>query len=269
MAKSDNTAYKDLLEEIINQLEHHRIQAASQLNSTLMQLYFSIGAIIVNRQQKEGWGKSIVERLALDLSKTTSSPVGFSAQNLWYMRQFYLEYKEAPELQQLAFQVPWGQNIVIFSRTKNEQERAYYLLRTKEAGWTRKTLLNQIKAEAFQRQQILTKTHNFSKALPVHLSEQAREVLKSEYNLEFLGIGEPVLERKLENKLLEHLKGFILELGYGFAFIGSQYQLSLREKEYFVDLLFFHRKLKCLIAIDLLCCAQHNKSYVAKLVMCC
>jgi predicted nuclease of restriction endonuclease-like (RecB) superfamily len=111
--------------------------------------------------------------------------------------------------------------------------------------------LNQVKAKAYKKQVSSPKTHNFRKALPVHLSEQAHEILKSEYTLSFLGINEPLLERELENKLVAQIRDFILELGYGFAYIGNQYKLSLRNKEYFVDLLFYHRKLKCLVAIDL------------------
>lgn len=243
--------YNNLLQDVVQEVEKYRIQAAQQLTTTLIQLYFSIGNIIVDRQQRERWGKSVVERLASDLSKLTDTTMGFSTQNLWYMRQFYLEYKDEPQLQTLSHQVPWGQNILIFSQVKKKEERAYYLLHTIEAGWTRKVLLNQIKGNAYERQEHQPKTHNFNKALPVHLSEQAHEVLKSEYNLEFLGVGKPILEKQLENKLLEHLKEFLLELGYGFTFIGNQYRLTLKQKEYFVDLLFFHRKLKCLIAIDL------------------
>ncbi len=123
--------------------------------------------------------------------------------------------------------------------------------KTIEAAWSRNTLLNQIKAEAHTRQNLIPKQHNFKNTLPAHITEQATEILKSDYNLEFLGIAEPLLERQLENRLIENIKDFILELGYGFSYIGNQYRLSLNDKEYFVDLLFFQRKLKCLVAIDL------------------
>ncbi len=134
---------------------------------------------------------------------------------------------------------------------KNEQQRKYYLSKTIEAGWSRNTLLNQIKAEAHTRQAVLQKQHNFKDTLPVHLTEQATEILKSDYNLEFLGIAEPLLERQLEKRLVENIKDFILELGYGFSCIGNQYRLGLNDKEYFVDWLFFQRKLKYLVAVDL------------------
>ncbi len=249
--RNTETNYNTLLKEVLKEVENHRILAAQQISNTIMQLYFSIGRIIVTRQEKEGWGKSVVERLATDLSKKTNTQKGFSIQSLWYMRQFYLEYKEQPLLKEMALQIPWGQNILIFSQVKEARQREYYLSHTRTDGWSRKILLNQIKASAYERQGKLPKVHNFKKVLPAHLSEQANEILKSDYNLDFLCIGEPLLERQLENKLLEHLKEFILELGYGFTFIGNQYRLALNNKEYFVDLLFFHRKLKCLIAIDL------------------
>lgn len=244
-------AYKALLDEIVKEIDQHRIKAAHELNTTQMQLYFSIGKTIVSRQEQEGWGKSVVERLAADLGRVTKSTKGFSAQNLWYMRQFFMEYRENEILRQLAFQVPWGQNLLILSKLKEEKHRHYYLSKTVEAAWSRNTLLNQIKAEAHARQKLAPGQHNFSDALPVHLSEQATEMLKSDYNLEFLGIDKPLLERQLENRLIENIKDFILELGYGFTYIGNQYRLSLNDKEYFVDLLFFQRKLKCLVAIDL------------------
>lgn len=245
------TPYQSLLNEIVKEIEQHRIKAALELNTTQMHLYFTIGGSIVQKQEAEGWGKSVVQQLASDLKKLTGSGKGFSTQNLWFMRQFFIEYQSNETLQQLAFQIPWGQNILILTKIKDEQHRHYYLSKTIEAAWSRNTLLNQIKAEAHTRQSLLPKQHNFKNTLPSHLTEQAMEILKSDYNLEFLGIAQPLLERQLENRLVENIKDFILELGYGFSYIGNQYRLSLNDKEYFVDLLFFQRKLKCLVAIDL------------------
>ncbi|MBU2061057.1 MAG: DUF1016 family protein, partial [Bacteroidetes bacterium] len=136
-------------------------------------------------------------------------------------------------------------------KVKGREERKYYLTETNKLGWSRAVLLNQIKANAFQHHLINPKQSNFEKALPIHLSEQANEALKSEYNLDFLGITSPILERQLENKLIENIRDLIMELGYGFCFIGNQHRLKLNEKEYFIDLLFYHRILKCLVAIEL------------------
>lgn len=167
------------------------------------------------------------------------------------MRQFHLEYKDDKELLEAAHEIPWGHNILIIQKIKNREERKYYLEQSVSMGWSRAVLLNQIKAEAYQRHLINPKQNNFNKALPIHLSEQANEALKSEYNLDFLGVTSPILERELENKLIENIRDLIMELGYGFCFIGNQYRLKLNEKEYFIDLLFYHRILKCLVAIEL------------------
>lgn len=146
---------------------------------------------------------------------------------LLMMRQFYLEYKENPELLNLAGKIPWGQNMLIIHQLKDYQEREYYLKATDQLGWSRAVLLNQIKANAYKHHLLDKKLSNFDKALPAHLSEQANEALKSEYNLDFLGITKPIHERELENRLIENIRDLILELGYGFSFIGNQYRLTL------------------------------------------
>jgi predicted nuclease of restriction endonuclease-like (RecB) superfamily len=147
--------------------------------------------------------------------------------------------------------VPWGHHVEILKKVKLAPERLYYLRATAQFGWTRAVLLNQIKAQAYVRSLAEGKSHNFPLALPEHLAEQAEETLKSSYNLEFLGIGQAVKERELEDGLINKLRDFILELGYGFCFIGRQHRLVLGQKEYFIDLLFYHRFLKCLVAIEL------------------
>jgi predicted nuclease of restriction endonuclease-like (RecB) superfamily len=154
-------------------------------------------------------------------------------------------------LRQLVAEIPWGQNLLLLNMLADPAARLYYLRATARFGWSRRVLLNQIKAGAWERSLKEGKAHNFPAALPEHLAEQAEEALKSSYNLEFLGIGRAVKERELEDRLIERLRDFILELGYGFCFIGRQHRLALGSKEYFVDLLFYHRFLKALVAIDL------------------
>lgn len=205
----------------------------------------------MENQDKNQWGQSIVDTLSKDINKHIDGIKGYSPQNLWRMRQFYLEYKDEPELLEIALNIPWGQNMLIIQQIKDNKERAYYLKATDQLGWSRSVLLNQIKANAYLHQLSNKKLSNFEKALPVHLSEQANEALKSEYNLDFLGITKPVLEKELENRLIENIRDLLLELGYGFSFIGNQYRLKLNQKEYLIDLLFYNRILKCLIAIEL------------------
>ncbi len=176
---------------------------------------------------------------------------GYSPQNLWKMRQFYIEYKDLPEQLDLAMKIPWGQNMLIIHQIKDSEERTYYLQATEKLAWSRAVLLNQIKGNAYKHHQLDKKLSNFDKVLPAHLSEQANEALKSEYSLDFLGIAKPIHGKELENRLIENIRDLLLELGYGFSFIGNQYRLKLEQKEYFIDLLFYHRFLKCLVAIEL------------------
>jgi predicted nuclease of restriction endonuclease-like (RecB) superfamily len=154
-------------------------------------------------------------------------------------------------LRQLVAEVPWGHHVELLKKIKAPAARLYYLRATAQLGWSRNVLLNQIKAGAYERAVAEKKTHNFELALPEYLAEQADEMLKSSYNLEFLGIRRAVKERELEDRLTARLQQFILELGYGFCFVGRQYRLALGAKEYFVDLLFYHRFLKALVAFDL------------------
>lgn len=154
-------------------------------------------------------------------------------------------------VREIVARIPWGQHLMILNKITDPAARLYYLRATAKLGWSRSVLLNQIKAGAFERAVKAKKTHNFELALPEHFAEQADEMIKSSYNLEFLGIGRAMKERELEDRLIERLQSFILELGYGFCFVGRQYRLALGRKEYFVDLLFYHRFLKALVAFDL------------------
>jgi len=156
---------------------------------------------------------------------------------------------------------------LIISKVTTEEERRYYLESTIKMAWSRAVLLNQIKANAYGYHLSNPKQHNFENALPIHLAEQASEALKSEYNLDFLGITKPVSERALENQLIENIRDLLMELGYGFCFIGNQYRIKLREKEYFLDLLFYHRILKCLVAVDLKV-VEFEPEFVGKMNFC-
>lgn len=183
-----NKQYADFLKEVKQKILSARISASRSVNKELINLYWELGKTIVERQIRHGWGKSIVEQLSIDLQKDTDSSAGYSPQNLWYMRQFYLVYKDKSNLQQLVGEIPWGQNILIFSRVKDNAAREYYLHACARFGWSRNVLLNQIKVGAYKHQKTIPKQHNFSKALPSHMAEQADESLKSVYSLDFLGL---------------------------------------------------------------------------------
>jgi len=252
--KSDHllpSGYGDLLQTVKKRIQESRVLAYRAVNKELIQLYWSIGREIAERQAREGWGKSIVERLSHDLREEFPGTSGFSSQNLWYMRQFYSEYKDHPDLQQLVGEIPWGQNLLILSKVKDKQEREYYLRMTAEMGWSRNVLLNQIKTRAYLRHKATPKQHNFRDTLPMAIAEQADQAMKDVYALDFLGITRPVVERELERRMVNRIREVLLEFGHGFAFIGNQYPIKLNDEEYFIDLLFYHRKLKCLVAIEL------------------
>ncbi|MFH1653715.1 MAG: PDDEXK nuclease domain-containing protein [Pseudomonadota bacterium] len=243
--------YVEFLNAIKNRIRSARISAARAVNKEQISLYWEIGRGIIEKQEKLGWGKAVVEQLSKDLRNEFQGTSGFSVQNLWYMRQFFLEYRDNSILQQLVGEIPWGQNILIMQRVKAFDGRKYYLQATAEMGWSRSVLLNQIKAQAYERHTLAPKQHNFERALPVHLAEQADKSMKDVYMLDFLGITKPVVERELENRMVATIKDVLLELGYGFSFLGNQYRIKARNREYFIDLLFYHRRLKCLVAIEL------------------
>ncbi len=243
--------YKGTLDLIKKEICSARILVVKSVTNEHINLYLRIGKIILEKQEEQGWGKAVVEQISMDLQKDYPESSGYSARNLWDMRRFYARYAENEKLRQLVAEIPWGQNLLILTKANDDKEAEYYLMATKEYGWSRAVLLNQIKAQSYQRALSENKHHNFNTALPEYLIEQADEALKSEYNLDFLGLKHGVKERELENKMIENIRNVILELGSGFAFLGNQYKIKLGEKEYFIDLLFYHRKLQCLIAVEL------------------
>jgi len=282
--------YRRFIEDLKACVVSARISAARKVNHELIMLYWDIGRRIVDKQQVLGWGESVVELVAQDLQTAFPGTTGFSSFNLWRMRELYLEYTspellaqavpeiEGPDrdnpgqtgaetagqlvvsdLDQLLAQlvpallgpVPWGHHVEIMKKVKSPAARIWYLRATAQFGWSRNVLLNQIKGSAYERAVTDRKTRNFQLALPEYLAEQADEMMKSAYNLEFLDLHRPVRERELEDRLIARVQAFLLELGYGFCFVGRQYRLALGEKEYFIDLLFYHRFLKALVAFDL------------------
>lgn len=244
--------YQSFLIQATVQIRQARIRATQSVNKEAISLYWWLGEHIVQHQHQYGWGKSIVERLSNDLKSTfPDAKFGFSARNLWDMRRFYLEYKDDPKLRQLVAEIPWGQNLMVLNKVKQIDQRLYYLLATKEQGWSRDTLREQINTNAYGRHVLPNKQHNFKAALPLQLAQQADQSMKDIYMLDMLGIAEPTIETEIERRMVAKIKDVILELGYGFSFIGNQYRIATPDSEYFIDLLFYHRKLQALVAIEL------------------
>ncbi len=267
--------YQRFIEELKARVTAARISAARAANCDLILLYWDIGRGIAAKQHVLGWGDAVVEMVAADLRRAFPQMRGFSPSNVWRMRQLFLLHAQPDFLAQAARElgnatpndrpepilaqvarellspIPWWHLVELVAKVKDPAAHFYYLQATARFGWTRNVLLNQIKAGAFDRAVTEKKTHNFDLALPEHLAEQADEMLKSSYNLEFLGLRRAVKERELEDRLISRLQAFLLELGYGFCFVGRQYRLALGAKEYFIDLLFYHRFLRSLVAFDL------------------
>ncbi len=267
--------YRRFIEDLKARVLSARLSAARAVNRDVILLYWDIGRGIVEKQQTLGWGDSIVEMVSADLRQAFPGSFGFSPQNVWRMLQFFRTHTDnlflsqavrelekkgqktpSPEklsqlVRELIAAVPWGHHANVLAKLTDPAARLYYLRATARFGWSRNVLLNQIKAGAYERAVTEKKTHNFSLALPEYLAEQAEEMMKSSYNLEFLGIRREVKERELEDRLISRLQAFLLELGYGFCFVGRQHRLALGQKEYFIDLLFYHRFLKALVAFEL------------------
>ncbi|MCX7122649.1 MAG: PDDEXK nuclease domain-containing protein [Gammaproteobacteria bacterium] len=246
----DLEGYKKFLLEVKSKIESARIQATRSVNRNLIELYWSIGKIIVEKQAELKWGDGVVEMLAKDLQHAYNVQ-GFSRQNLWYMRQLYLEYKDEPILQQVVGELSWSANLLILSRIKGRSAREYYLRQAVEMGWSRNVLLHQIKSEAYERHQLVDKQHSFKETLPEALAEQASDMMKDLYVFNIFEEPKKLLESEIENRMVEKIKTVLLELGYGFSFIGNQYRIAHEKREYFVDLLFHNRKLNCLVALEL------------------
>ncbi len=248
---SEKLQYNEFVQIIKQKIKVAKNKTILSVNRQLITLYFEIGKEIVVKQESLGWGRSVVEKMARDLQAEFGHRSGFSSQNLWYMRQLFMTYKKDVNLQQLVGEIPWGQNILIFSKCKDVNERKYYLENTIEFGWSRNVLTHHIKTDLYTRDDQALKQNNFQDTLSSTTADLADEMMKSDYNLEFLGITKEAKERELESSIIENIKKFLLELGYGFSFVGNQYKLLLNENEYFIDLLFFHRKLNALVAIEL------------------
>ena len=241
--------YKTFLGEIKERIHKAQYDAFKAVNKELITLYWDIGRSIVAKQDKLGWGKAIVETLAKDLQKEFPGIQGFSSANLWRMRNFYLVYHPNEKLAPLVREISWTKNIIILERCKDDIRREFYLKITKKFGWTKDVLINQLEAGAFER--YMANQTNFDKAVPAKYRHQAKLAVKDEYSFDFLEIAEEHSEKELELALLENVRKFLLEMGGYFTFVGNQYRLEIDDQEFSIDLLLYHRQLRCLVAIEL------------------
>jgi predicted nuclease of restriction endonuclease-like (RecB) superfamily len=249
MSEIITTEYKTLLSDIKLRIRDAQYQALKAVNKELITLYWDIGQMIVEKQKGETWGKSVVENLAQDLRNEFHGIGGFSARNIWYMRDFYLAYYQNEILQPMVAEIGWSHNIYIFERCKDDLEREFYIRWTKKFGWTKAVLLHQIQNKTYEKT-LLNQT-NFDKTVSEEILDHAKLAVKDEYTFDFLELGENYKERELERSLIARVEDFLREMGGLFAFVGSQFRLEVDEKEFFIDLLLYHRRLRCLVAIDL------------------
>src|SRR4051812_31743164 len=255
------TGYGDLLEALKARIQGAQVQARLAVNRELIQLYWDIGREVAERQQQEGWGSAAIERLSRDLRGAFPEVQGFSTRNLWRMRSLYLSYTrevgpllplpdvDGEFLPQAVAEIPWGHNIVLLEKLRVPSERLWYARKTVEHGWSRSVLLHQIETRLHARSgRAVT---NFDRALPEGETDLVRELLKDPYHFEFLQLGPALQERELERALLANVRDFLLELGVGFALVGSQYHLSVGDQDYYLDLLFYHISLSRYVIVEL------------------
>lgn len=284
------TDYPELLRAVKERLSAARSRAALSVNSEMVRLYWDIGQLLDARQRVEGWGAAVIPRLAIDLRNDFPELKGFSERNLKRMITFFREYPPPPDgdaivpqpvaqlhsnnrgelpergadnapvrtgpptpapeiVPQLVAQIPWGHNILLIEKVKDHAVRRWYMARILEHGWSRSTLKQMIETRAHQRQGAAIT--NFPQRMPANRSNLATQTIKDPYIFDFLTIDQPFREREVELGLLTHLERFLLELGQGFAFVGRQYHLVISDDDFYLDLLFYHLRLRCYVVIDL------------------
>jgi predicted nuclease of restriction endonuclease-like (RecB) superfamily len=241
--------YAEFLQSLKERILKAQVKAALAVNRELVLLYWQIGREILERQKTQGWGAKVVDQLSKDLRSAFPEMKGFSTRNLKYMRKFAELWNEIQFVQQVAAQIPWFHNCVILDKLETHAEREFYIRETIENGWSRNVLVWQIESKLFERQgKAVT---NFELILPKPQSDLANQLLKDPYTFDFLTIHDEAVERDLEKALIANIQKFLLELGVGFAFVGSQYHIEIGNQDFYIDLLFYHLKLRCFVVIDL------------------
>jgi len=246
--------YVQTLVDLKKQIQEAQVKSILAANKELIKLYWTIGKTIAEKQETSSWGSGIIEKLAKDLRDAFPGIGGFSRANTFRMRAFYRSYeKVAQAVRQIEdlpiFDIPWGHNVVLMQKLKINDERLWYAQKSIENGWSRTILEMQIESNLHERTgKTIT---NFKKTLPAPHSDMAQQSLKDPYVFDFLSLSEKYIEQDLEQGLIDHIQSFLVELGQGFAFVGRQYHLEVGSKDYYIDLLFYHIKLRCYIVIEL------------------
>lgn len=249
MIALDHTDYNHFFLDLKSRIRAARTRAALAANLELVLLYWQIGRDILERQGREGWGAKVIERLATDLRTEFPDMKGFSPRNMLFMRAFAEAYSDEAIVKQLVSLLPWGHVIRLIQKVKSPDEREWYIRKAFEQGWSRDILVMQIESRLFHRQG--KAVNNFAGTLPPLQSDLAQQTLKDPYLFDFLGLGNEAQEREVERELVKHITSFLLELGTGFSFVGRQVHLEVEGEDFFIDLLFYHLKLRCYVVIEL------------------
>ncbi len=254
----DVSNYPEIINKLKKEVEAARLNAAFTVNKQMLVLYWRIGKIILEQQESQGWGAKVIDRLSIDLRKAFPDMKGFSSRNLKYMRAFAEAYSlfvqeplaQTPSIvQDPLAQITWYHHITLLDKVQDEKARLFYINKTAENGWSRNVMVHQLESKLYERQgKAVT---NFKNTLPANQSDLAKEILKDPYKFDFLSLSEEYLEKDLEEALINHITKFLLELGAGFSYVGRQYPVEVGGKDYQIDLLFYHLKLRCFVVVEL------------------
>ncbi len=248
MTEIEKNEYREIFETVKNQILKSQYKAMQAVNKELIFMYWHIGKIILENAE---WGNKFIDNLSIDLKMEFPEITGFSVRNLKYMRKIAQEYPDFEFVQQVVAQIPWGHNLVLLDKIKNFEVRKWYIQQSIQNGWSRNILNMQIDSKLYERQVISEKMTNFQNTLPDIQSDLVLQTMKDPYIFDFISLKGKVKELEIENAMIDKIKNVLIELGNGFAFVGNQYKLTVGNKDYFIDLLFYHLKLKCYIVVEL------------------
>lgn len=240
--------YKQIFENIKQEVLKSQYKAMQIVNKELIFMYWHIGKIIGDNSK---WGNKFIDSLSIDLKLEFPKVTGFSVRNLKYMKKIAEEYPDFEFVQQVVAQIPWGHNIILMDKVKNIEERKWYIKQSIINGWSRSLLTMQIESKLYERQVVAEKVTNFPATLPDIQSDLAIQTMKDPYLFDFISLKGKVKEIEIEKAMIDKIKDVLIELGKGFAFVGEQYKITVSEKDYYIDLLFYHLKLKCYVVVEL------------------